>query len=50
MTPAGHVFMLSVDEKLDRKLTREIAKNGHSRIPLYNGNRDNVVALLLVKG
>ncbi|GJD11048.1 Metal transporter CNNM2 [Galdieria sulphuraria] len=50
MTPAEHVFMLDVDQKLDRKLTREIAKNGHSRIPLYDGNRNNVVALLLVKG
>jgi len=50
MTPAEHVFMLSVDQKLDRKLTREIAKNGHSRIPLYDGSRNNVVALLLVKG
>eukprot|EP00871_Galdieria_phlegrea_P004821 jgi/Galph1/533/GphlegSOOS_G5180.1 len=50
MTPAEHVFMLNVDQKLDKKLTREIAKNGHSRIPLYDGNRNNVVALLLVKG
>ena len=49
MTPAKDVFSLSVDERLDRQLLKRILRRGHSRIPIYDGERANVVAILLVK-
>ncbi|KAA8493549.1 Metal transporter CNNM4 [Porphyridium purpureum] len=49
MTKEKDVFMLSVDEVLDRKTMEEIMEAGYSRIPLYQNTRANVVALLLTK-
>ncbi|KAK4534331.1 hypothetical protein CDCA_CDCA01G0356 [Cyanidium caldarium] len=50
MTRADDVYMLAVDEVLDARLALELVHQGHSRVPLYDGCRDNVVAYLLVKG
>lgn len=49
LTKAEDVYMLDVETKLDRKTVLEMLRRGHSRIPLYEGNRDNVVCLLLLK-
>jgi len=49
MTKADDVFCLSVDDCLDRRLLKRILRLGHSRIPIYDGCRDNIIAILLVK-
>jgi len=50
MTAADDVYMLSLDQVLDSRLALELVHKGHSRVPLYDGARDNIVAYLLVKG
>lgn len=35
MTPIDHVFMLSIDLKLDYDTMRKICMTGHSRVPVY---------------
>jgi metal transporter CNNM len=49
MTPARDVFMLDIDTKLDRNAMLEMLRRGHSRIPLFQGTRTNIVCLLLLK-
>ena len=49
MTPADNVYMISVTEKLDYKLIYEIFKSGHSRIPVYEKDRNDIVGLILAK-
>jgi CBS domain containing-hemolysin-like protein len=49
MTPLEDVYMLSLDKILDRASVREIKSRGHSRIPVYDGARNNVRAMFLVK-
>ncbi|KAF6001933.1 hypothetical protein F1559_001728 [Cyanidiococcus yangmingshanensis] len=49
MTKADDVFCLSVDDCLDRQMLKRILRLGHSRVPIYDGCRDNIIAILLVK-
>ena len=50
MTDLKNVYMIDVKSKLDRKLlTEEILKRGHSRVPVYENHRDNIIGVLLVK-
>lgn len=49
MTPAEKVFCLSVDTRLDRACLKRILRRGHSRIPIYEHEKRNVVAIVLVK-
>lgn len=49
MTPLEQVFMLSIDAVLDFETISEITKCGYSRIPVYDGERNNVVQILLIK-
>lgn len=49
MVPIDCVYMLEINQKLDHVTMSEILERTHSRIPVYEGSRDNVVALLLVK-
>ncbi|KAI9595902.1 hypothetical protein BDF19DRAFT_440516 [Syncephalis fuscata] len=49
MTPVEDIFMLSVDSCLDRALLTQIVETGHSRIPVFEGQRDNIVGILLSK-
>ncbi len=49
MTPLESVFMLEKNAKLDFETIAKIAQEGFSRIPIYEGNRENVVGLLHVK-
>lgn len=48
-TPAENVFKLDIDTVLDRDSMLDILRSGHSRIPLYDKNPNNIVCLLLVK-
>ncbi|RGB32113.1 hypothetical protein C1646_763297 [Rhizophagus diaphanus] len=49
MTPIDKAYMISIDSILDRITIREIYTTGHSRIPVYEGSRDNILGVLLVK-
>eukprot|EP00511_Aplanochytrium_stocchinoi_P011014 CAMPEP_0204861724 /NCGR_PEP_ID=MMETSP1348-20121228/1858_1 /ASSEMBLY_ACC=CAM_ASM_000700 /TAXON_ID=215587 /ORGANISM="Aplanochytrium stocchinoi, Strain GSBS06" /LENGTH=637 /DNA_ID=CAMNT_0052011285 /DNA_START=145 /DNA_END=2058 /DNA_ORIENTATION=- len=49
MTPTDKIFMLNVESTLDFALISQIFQSGHSRIPIYSGDRGNVVGVLLTK-
>ncbi|KAJ1829024.1 hypothetical protein LPJ70_007148, partial [Coemansia sp. RSA 2708] len=49
MTDLDHVFMVEIDARLDRVLLTEMVRRGHSRVPVYEGHRKNIVGVLLVK-
>ncbi|KAJ3228449.1 hypothetical protein HK099_000004 [Clydaea vesicula] len=49
MTPIDHVFMLPLHTKLDRKTISALLTVGHSRVPVYNEDKQNVIGVLLVK-
>mmetsp|Transcript_14858 Transcript_14858/g.24190 ORF Transcript_14858/g.24190 Transcript_14858/m.24190 type:complete len:706 (+) Transcript_14858:190-2307(+) len=49
MTPIDQVFMLDVNARMDYKTMAKILAKGHSRIPVYDGDINNVYKLLLVK-
>ncbi|KAJ1722189.1 hypothetical protein LPJ53_003363 [Coemansia erecta] len=49
MTDLCNVFMVALDARLDRRLLTEMLRRGHSRVPVYNGRREDIVGVLLVK-
>uniref|UniRef100_A0A0A8YTH6 CBS domain-containing protein n=1 Tax=Arundo donax TaxID=35708 RepID=A0A0A8YTH6_ARUDO len=49
MTPIESTFSLDVDSKLDWEAIGKILARGHSRVPVYSGNPQNIIGLLLVK-
>jgi len=49
MVPLKSVFMLSEDDVLDHSTLERIARKGHSRIPIYQDQRTNIVGVVLVK-
>lgn len=49
MTRIEDVFMLDYEAVLDFETVSEIMKSGFSRIPVYEGNRQNIVTMLYIK-
>jgi metal transporter CNNM len=49
MTRMADVYMLSSDTILDTRTVSEIVKSGYTRIPVYEADRDHIVAILNVK-
>ncbi|PIA19736.1 DUF21-domain-containing protein [Coemansia reversa NRRL 1564] len=49
MTDLHNVFMVDISAQLDRQLLTEMVRRGHSRVPVFDGRRDNIVGVLLVK-
>ncbi|TPX31807.1 hypothetical protein SmJEL517_g04946 [Synchytrium microbalum] len=49
MTTLEHVYMLPLEAKLDRDTMKSLIQAGHSRVPVFNGERQNVVGVVLVK-
>ena len=49
MTRLEMVFMLEADILLDGTVLQTIADAGHSRIPIYEGEKDNILGIMLVK-
>ncbi|KAJ1805798.1 hypothetical protein LPJ75_005214 [Coemansia sp. RSA 2598] len=49
MTEMKNVYMVDIDARLDRQLLTEMLRQGHSRVPVYEGSKANVVGVLLVK-
>lgn len=50
MTRIEDVFMLDYEAILDFETVSEIMKSGFSRIPVFEGNRQNIVTMLYIKG
>jgi metal transporter CNNM len=49
MTPADEVVMYDENQRLTQEFFAEVNEHGYSRLPVYSGNRLNVVGLLYVK-
>ena len=49
MTPISKIYMLDINTKLTEEKIHEIYLQGFSRIPIYEGKRDNIVGILLVR-
>lgn len=49
MKPLDEVFMISSDAVLDKALLQAILKKGFSRIPVFNGERTNIIGMIMVK-
>uniref|UniRef100_A0A8C5R050 Metal transporter n=1 Tax=Leptobrachium leishanense TaxID=445787 RepID=A0A8C5R050_9ANUR len=49
MTPLRDCFMMAGDATLDFNTMSEIMESGYTRIPVYEGERANIVDLLFVK-
>eukprot|EP01028_Stygiella_incarcerata_P005874 TRINITY_DN24286_c1_g1_i1.p1 TRINITY_DN24286_c1_g1~~TRINITY_DN24286_c1_g1_i1.p1 ORF type:complete len:560 (+),score=172.06 TRINITY_DN24286_c1_g1_i1:156-1835(+) len=47
--PLKDVDMVDIDGVLDEETMRTVWESGHSRIPVYESRRENIVGLLLVK-
>jgi metal transporter CNNM len=49
MTRLDHVVMVNANAALDLETMAAIVQAGHSRIPVFEGDRSNVVGLLMVR-
>ncbi|XP_030842053.1 metal transporter CNNM2 [Strongylocentrotus purpuratus] len=49
MTPLGDCFMLDEEAILDFNTVTDIMHKGFTRIPVFSGTRDNIIAILFVK-
>jgi CBS domain containing-hemolysin-like protein len=49
LTPRVQIFALSKDDLFDKKTIKEIVDSGHSRIPVFKENLDDIVGILYSK-
>ncbi|KAL4232780.1 hypothetical protein ACF0H5_007467 [Mactra antiquata] len=49
MVPIECVYMLDINRNMDEETMTELIEQTHSRVPIYDGSMENIVALLLVK-
>ncbi|XP_064101866.1 unextended protein-like isoform X2 [Macrobrachium nipponense] len=49
MTKLDDIYMLSVDACLDFNTINEMMQQGFSRVPVYEGERTNIVSVLFIK-
>eukprot|EP01006_Ploeotia_vitrea_P024909 TRINITY_DN57721_c0_g1_i1.p1 TRINITY_DN57721_c0_g1~~TRINITY_DN57721_c0_g1_i1.p1 ORF type:complete len:543 (+),score=32.23 TRINITY_DN57721_c0_g1_i1:55-1683(+) len=49
MTKMGDVFLLEVDAVLDEDTLALVWRSGHSRVPVYEKDHDNIVGILFTK-
>jgi metal transporter CNNM len=49
MTPRSATMMLDVETLIDHKLTTQLKAAGFSRLPVYEGEQDNVTGILYTK-
>jgi len=47
MTPLSKIFMLDINQTLDETLKRTIYEQGYSRIPIYEGDQENIIGILM---
>ncbi|MED6118420.1 DUF21 domain-containing protein [Stylosanthes scabra] len=49
MTPISKAFSLDLDATLNLETLNSIMSMGHSRVPVYSGEKTNIIGLVLVK-
>jgi len=49
MTPIERVSKLDFDDRIDHKTCERMVQEGHSRWPVYRGDENNIIGMLLVK-
>ena len=49
MTPRTEMVLLKYNKKLNKKSIFELSLTGHSRIPVYKKNEDDIIGILYVK-
>ena len=49
MTPFDDVYMLELNTRVTRTILKEIYTQGYSRVPIYDGDRQNIVGTLMTK-
>lgn len=49
MTPLSEVLMLEANERLNEETIQLISERGHSRIPVYQTNKNNIIGVLFAK-
>ncbi|KAJ2377706.1 hypothetical protein H4S02_007575, partial [Coemansia sp. RSA 2611] len=49
MTDLSNVYMVDINSRLNRRLLTEMVRRGHSRVPVFDGERTDIVGVLLVK-
>lgn len=49
MIPLAKVYMLDINTIINREITQEIYTRGFSRIPIYDGDRQNICGILMAK-
>lgn len=49
MTPYDKVFMLDINSVLNHQLMKDIYMQGFSRIPIFDGDRQNIIGILMAK-
>lgn len=49
MTKIEDVYMLDINTYLNHKILREIYSKGHSRVPIYDKSKDNIVGILMTR-
>lgn len=49
MTSIDQCYMLDVEERLNFSLMLDVYKSGYTRIPVYSGERENIVGVLYAK-
>jgi len=49
MTEIEKVYMLEINTKLSAEILREIYQKGHSRIPIYEKDKNNIIGILMTR-
>lgn len=49
MTPLHEIFMLEANERLSEETIHYISEHGHSRIPVYQTHKNNIIGVLFAK-
>jgi len=49
MTKLEDVYMLEINTKLDQATLREVYSRGFSRIPIYQGSKNNIIGILMAR-
>lgn len=47
MTPLANIYMLNIDQVINKELLREVYSKGYSRIPIFQNIRENIVGILM---
>jgi len=49
LTPLDETFMLDINETMDKTKMALVSEKAHSRVPVYRGERNHIVGMILVR-